>query len=253
MRAEPEGSLAPPALLEACPQIIALHTTCCAHLPRTVNNPTTGVAWYHTGTSARRSSLPPPRPPTGDGCRIPRHHSAVSAALGAGAYGPPPPVPAAFGRQDLADYSLWLPASSGFTFCDTWCAERLASQPGLCTSPVSGAPRPALILVPLSAPGVPRDWSYHSVPELGGGLGSKHISVFSLRTVGVTTTKMSPEGLFCVSSNPTAVPRLFHIVYLYLYSYHAIFIFILHSPLSNPPSARLDSRPRPLGRSPRVA
>ena len=63
MRAELEGSLAPPALLEACPQIIALHTTCCAHLPRTVNNPTTGVAWYHTGTSARRSSLPPRPPP----------------------------------------------------------------------------------------------------------------------------------------------------------------------------------------------
>ena len=202
------------------------------------------------------AASPPAPPPTGDGCRIPRHRSAVGAVLGAGACGPPPPVPAAFGRQDLAGYLLWLPASSGFAFWDPRRAQRLASQPGLCTSPVSGAPRPALILVPLSAPGVPRDWPYRSAPELGGGLGSKHISVSSLRTVGVTTTKMSPEGLFCVSSNPTAIranPRLFHIFYLYLYSYQAIFIFILHSPLSNPPSARLDSRPRPLGRGPLVA
>ena len=93
MRVELEGSLAPPALLEACPQIIALHTTCCAHLPRTVNNPTTGVAWYHTGTSARRSSLPTPAPPPH---RRRLSHPATSLCRRCGAWGG----------------SIWAPSSS---------------------------------------------------------------------------------------------------------------------------------------------
>lgn len=162
-------------MLKPCPQIIALHTTCCAHLPSTVYGPTTGVACYCTEARLFIAIFGP-----GDGCTL-RHCPALSATLGAGAY-----VPSASSGQDSAPgfHSRKLSGDrivqityfhSQHQVCSCFLILyilRSLQLPAFHTGPFPDAPMPVLLPVPLNAGNAewqacPNDWYCHSMH--GGG------------------------------------------------------------------------------------